>query len=172
MRHGWSFTVDQLGELELLAKHSPLPYVRVKAIALCHLAWGRTAQEAAEAVFAHRVSVGQWAKRYLQQGAPGLYIAPGRGHFSKADRDEIEGYLQKSPREFGVARTRWTLTALVECVPCLGQMSPSGAHRVLERLGFGFKRGQPRLHSPDPQYEEKRGRSLPRLAKPESVREK
>ena len=158
MRHGWSFSPEQAKELAELARHSPSPYIRVRAIALCHLASGRTAEEAAAAVLVHRVSVAQWAHRYLSDGVDGLKVSPGRGHVSKADRDEIELYLQKSPREFGVLRTRWTLSALTSCVPCLKGMSPSGAHRVLERLGFGFKRGQPRLHSPDPDYEEKRGR--------------
>jgi transposase len=108
---------------------------------------------------AHRVSVGQWAKRYLESGEKGLHVLAGRGNVSKADREEIETYLRRAPREFGVPRSRWTLQALVQTVPCLKGMSPSGAHRVLERLGFSYKRGQPRLHSPDPDYEAKRGPS-------------
>lgn len=159
MRHTWIFTSGQVAELERLARSSPIPYVRVRAIALCHLASGKTCQEAGDAVMVHRVSVGDWARRYLAHGADGLRVSEGRGKFSKAEKGEIEAYLRRPPREFGVPRTRWTLEALVETVPCLKGMTASGAYRVLERLGFSYKRGQPRLHSPDPDYEEKKGRS-------------
>jgi transposase len=159
VRHVWEFSVEQVGELTRLARSSDRPYVRVRAIALCHLAAGRSCEEAARAVFVNRVSVGQWARRYLDRGAEGLFVDAGRGNFSKADRSEVESYLRRPPREFGVPRTRWTLEALVQVVPCLKGMTPSGAHRVLERFGFSYKRGQPRLHSPDPDYEAKRGPS-------------
>ena len=157
MRHRWSFSSSQVAELQALAKSCSTPYVRVRAIALCHLAAGRTCGQAADAVMAHRASVGDWARRFLYLGSAGLFISAGRGNFSKADKAQIESYLRRPPREFGIARTRWTLDALVQTVPCLKGMTASGAHRVLERLGFSYKRGQPRLHSPDPDYEEKRG---------------
>ena len=56
-----------------------------------------------------------------------------------------------------MAQSRWTLSALAGTVPSLQGMTDSGVYRALVRLGFRYKRGQPRVHSPDPAYEEKRG---------------
>jgi hypothetical protein len=36
-------------------------------------------------------------------------------------------------------------------------MSTAGVKKALERCGFAYKRGQPHLHSPDPEYEAKKG---------------
>jgi transposase len=154
----WRFTSEQKQELESLARTHPKAHVRMKALALFHLACGKTASEAAEAVLSHRVSVGTWSGRYLQAGAAGLEIAEGRGRPSKVRAQDLEHYLRQSPRSFGIDLTRWSLSALAEAVPCLRGMSPAGVKKALERSGFSYKRSQPHLHSPDPEYEEKKGR--------------
>jgi transposase len=162
MRRNWDFNEAQKAELQRLAKTHPKAYVRVKALALTHLAEGKTASETAAMVRFHRVSVGEWANRYLAEGAAALEVAEGRGRHSSVQGDEIGRYLRQSPRTFGIDATRWTLSALSQVVPDLKGMSPPGVLKVLARHGYSYKRGQPHLHSPDPDYEEKKGRWIKR----------
>lgn len=151
------WTDEQIKELRVLARRSPAPYVRVKALAVLNVARGRCRQEVADIVCAHRVSVGTWVRRYRAEGAASFAVAEGRGKPPKVDGEELESYLRQSPRLFGLSQTRWTLRALARTVPSLKGLTDSGVYRALVRLGLGYKRGQPHVHSPDPQYEEKRG---------------
>lgn len=148
---------EQVQELEGLVRHAPVPHVRVKAIAVLNVARGCTQREAAGLVCAHREAVGRWVQRYRAQGPAGWSVRAGRGRRPRVDAAEVEAYLRQSPRQFGVAQTRWTLRALASVVPSLGGFTDSGVQRALGRLGFRYKRGQPAVHSPDPEYGEKRG---------------
>src|SRR5438874_1397098 len=49
-------------------------------------------------------------------------------------------------------RARRTLALLTAAVVWLAALSPSGAHRLLGRLGIVYRRGQEHLHSPGPAY--------------------
>ena len=129
----------------------------MRVLAVYHVALGRSIQDAASIACAHRASVGAWVSRFLERGVAGLGIEPGRGRPQQVRREELERYLLRSPREFGLDQTRWTLAGLIEAVPCLKGMSVSGVRKALVRIGYGYKRGQPHLHSPDPEYEQKRG---------------
>lgn len=161
----------QIKELEMLARRAPVPYIRVKALAVLNVARGRTRQEVAQIVCAHRESVGIWVQRYRKEGAAGLAVARGRGRQAQADGEELETYLRQLPRNFGLSQNRWTLRALARIVPSLKGLTDSGVCRALVRLGFRYKRGQPYVHSPDPTYEEKRGAWNRPLGKHEPVRE-
>lgn len=156
----------QIRELETLARRSPVPCLRVKAVAVLNVARGRPRQEVAEIVCAHRESVGIWVQRYRKEGAAGLAVARGRGRQAQVDGAELEIYLRQSPRNFGLPQNRWTLRALAGTVPSLKGLTDSGVYRALVRLGFRYKRGQPYMHSPDPTYEEKRGAWSRPLGKP------
>jgi transposase len=158
----WKFTDAQKLELNKLARTHPTPYLRMRALALVHLSAGKSAQEAADAVLAHRVSVGVWARAFLDSGLKGLEIKDGRGRQEGVIADELESYLRQSPQAFGLTLARWSLSALAMTVPSLKGMSPAGVKKALERHGFAYKRGQPHLHSPDPEYEVKKGRWMPR----------
>ncbi|MFA4837222.1 MAG: hypothetical protein WC749_14295 [Dehalococcoidia bacterium] len=104
-----------------------------------------------------RRSVGRWVQNYLANGASAFTIKAGRGRPSKVVREEVENYLRRSPRQFGIPRTRWTLALLGQAVPSFHGMGASGIHKALARMGYGYKRGQPVVHSPDLQYAEKKG---------------
>lgn len=166
------WTDDQIEELEMLARRSPVPYVRVKAVAVLNVARGRSRQEVAEIVCAHRESVGSWVRRYRAEGAAGFAVARGRGKPAQVDGEELEQYLRQSPRRFGLAQNRWTLRALARTVPSLKGLTDSGVYRALVRLGFRYKRGQPYLHSPDPAYAEKRGAWSKPFGKPAPIQER
>lgn len=64
--------------------------------------------------------------------------------------------MRRSPRCFGVDRTRWTLAALRGAVPWLADLGLSGVGRLLAALGLTHKRARDHVHSPDPAYPEKR----------------
>lgn len=150
-------TVEQIEELANAMRHSPKPHVRIKAVALWNLARGKSREEVAAFLDVSKVSVTEWSKRYGEEGLGGLQIRAGRGRHSQVDPQEVEEYVRRSPREFGLRQTRWTLKALAQVVPSLRRFTPMGVRWVLHRLGFRYKRGQPWLHSPGPQYGEKRG---------------
>lgn len=146
-----------LDELHRLMRHGREPYLRIKATALWNLGRDKSRREVADFLGVSLVSVTAWAQRFRQEGVAGLALQPGRGRPARADVAEVETYLRQSPRAFGVAQTRWTLRTLAQVVPSLRGFSDAGVWKVLQRLGMGYKRGQPHLHSPDPQYAEKKG---------------
>lgn len=150
-------TDQQYRELEWVARCGRPAYVRRKALVLLNLCDGRTVTELASIFRVSRQSVYEWRRAYLKHGPDGLRVAPGRGRKPKADLEELERYLRQSPRTFGVARSRWTLAALAQVVPSVKGFSAYGVEKALRRAGFHYKRGQPSLHSPDPDYDVKKG---------------
>jgi transposase len=145
---------DELAECARLATK---PHVRTKALAVLNLSQGRSVTEVASFLKVNRNTVSAWRRRYEAEGLAGFELKPGRGRPVVIERDELESYLRQSPRQFGLPDTRWTLTGLVRVVPCLRGLTPSGVWRALRRYGFSYKRGQPLVYSPDPEYLQKRG---------------
>ncbi len=144
-------------ELETLMRKAEKPHIRMKTAALWNLSRGKTQREVAEFLGVSRTSVIAWVKRFRAEGVGGLAIRPGRGRPAKVSRSQVENYLRQSPRAFGLNQTRWTLRALARVAPSLVGFSDMGVWKALNRMGFRYKRGQPHLHSPDPEYQEKRG---------------
>lgn len=152
-----SWSQEEQATLRRLMRTAPQPHLRVKATALWNLGVGRRASEVAAFLGVSRGSLRNWVRRFAAEGAAGLAVRPGRGRPSRADPAEVEAYVRQSPRGFGLLQTRWTLRALAQTVPSLRGFTDMGVAKVLHRLGFRYKRGQPQLHSPDPEYGEKRG---------------
>jgi len=63
--------------------------------------------------------------------------------------------LQRSPREYGIKRTRWRLQDVGRALAWLHGYSDAGIYKVLKRLGFSRKRALNFIHSPDPEYRAK-----------------
>ena len=84
-------------------------------------------------------------------GRPWRFTRVG-GRLSRAHARQVEEYVRQSPRNFGVPRTRWTLRLPAEKLPCLAGLHPSAVWHLLRRLGISYKRAEPWLHSPDPDY--------------------
>lgn len=153
-----ALSTEQTGELRSLARHGEPGYLRIKALALLNVDRGLSVSAVARQLWVSRQSVYQWQQRYGAAGVAGLCVAPGRGRKGTADLREIEQYLRRSPRQFGLTQTRWSLAALAQVVPSLKGFSAFGVQKALRRAGYRYKRGQPHLHSPDPAYAEKKGR--------------
>jgi transposase len=150
-------TKAQKSELEQLARHGEPGYIRMKVVALLNVSEGKTVAEVSGFLQVSRQSLYNWMKRYETRGVEGLKVASGRGRKGQADLAEIENYLRREPHQFGLFQTRWSLSALARVVPSLKGFTPFGVQKALRRAGFRYKRGQPHLHSPDPDYEAKKG---------------
>jgi transposase len=159
-------------ELQRLMRQAGKPHVRMKAVALWNLGQGKTRREVAEFLGVSAVSISAWTKRFRAEGVVGLAIRPGRGRPARAQEAEVEQVLRQSPRSFGLAQTRWTLRALAQVAPSLRGFSEMGVWKVLHRMGFRYKRGQPHLSSPDPEYEKKRGGWFRLSTRPVSIQER
>jgi transposase len=165
-------TSEQLTELDRLSRTHPQPGMRIKVLAIRAVALGKTRQEVGAMLNVSPYSVGQWCKAYLQAGLTALEIRQGRGRPSRVDVKEIEEYVRQSPRNFGVARTRWTLQLLAEKVPSLKGLGPSAVWYALQRSGISYKRVEPWLHSPDADYVKKNATSRRSSSKRGSTRKK
>ncbi len=152
-------TGRQLAELDQLSRTHPQAGMRIKAIAIRAVAQGHSRQQVGAVLRVSPYTVGQWYKAYEQGSWRALEIRPGRGRPSRVDAREVEEYVHQSPRNFGVARTRWTLQLLAQHVPSLAGLHPSAVWHALRRLGISHKRVSPWLHSPDPDYIKKNATS-------------
>jgi transposase len=146
---------QQRAQLDCWSRTHPRPGMRLKALAIRAVALGHTRQQVGAILHVSPYTVGQWCRAYAQAGWPALEIHPGRGRHSRVDRRQVEEYLRQSPRNFGIPRTRWTLRLLAQTVPCLAGLKISAVWAVLRRCGLSYKRAEPWLHSPDPEYAKK-----------------
>lgn len=151
-----SFSIDQMDELERAARRHPDAHIRSRALAVRAVVLGHTRRNVAEMFPFSAYSIGQWVRRFQCKGIEAFEIALGRGRISLVDEQEVLSRLRRSPMLFGIEQTRWTLRSLRQACPSLSGMSERGILEVLHRLGFRYKRGQPWIHSPDPQYEVKK----------------
>ena len=74
-----------------------------------------------------------------------------------AERSErLKGLLHQSPRQYGKARSTWTLALAAEVCGELGmtaeRVSLETIRDTLKRLGVGWRRAKTWITSPDPQY--------------------
>lgn len=158
-------TDEQRRELTWARDRHPKPYVREKAAALLKIADRQTAKQVAQqGLLRTRQSrtVRLWVKRYLQQGLPGLVVAPGRGRRQRFEpehgqsvREALLRIVGSAPGQHGLRCTRWSLRALAQVHPQLGAYSVSGLWRLLRRHGVHYKRGRQYVHSPDTEYAQK-----------------
>ena len=106
-----------------------------------------------------------WLRRYREHGIQGLYNKPGRGRkpaFSPKSPEEAESELLvaigQDPGLVNQHQTRWTLRTLGQVVPWLRDVSVSGIHQILSRVGLSYKRARDYVRSPDVDYAEKLSR--------------
>lgn len=151
----------QRAELDRMSRTHPQAGLRLKAVAIRAVGLGHTRRQVGAILHVSPYTVGQWYRAYQQGGWAALPIRPGRGRPSRVRAEEVEEYVRQSPRNFGARRTRWTLALLAAKVPCLAGLHPAAVWQVLRRLGISYKRAEPWLHSPDPDYLKKNATSKP-----------
>jgi transposase len=165
-------TREQLAELDRLSRTDPRAGMRVKVIAVRAVALGASRQQVGALLNVSPYSVGQWYQAYGRAGLAALEIRQGRGRPSQVDAKEVEEYVRQSPRNFGLARTRWTLQLLAENVPSLKGLRPHAVWYALQRAGISYKRVEAWLHSPDADYVKKNATSKTSSPKRGSSRKK
>ncbi len=160
-------TAEQRAELEQLRDHHPKAYVRERAAALLKVADGQSIRQVAWRGLLKRrnpETVKGWGLRYLAEGPEGLLVRSGRGRkpafypqhaTAEEAADELQEVVRRSPRLYGLPRSRWWLDGLRQVVDWLKDLTLAGVHTLLRRLGIRYKRGRRYVHSPDPEYDEK-----------------
>ncbi|MBK8901008.1 MAG: hypothetical protein IPM53_07490 [Anaerolineaceae bacterium] len=76
----------------------------------------------------------------------------------EAAKAEIEHLLHDSPRQHGIARSRWRLKDLRRVVAWLQDCTLPGVHQILRRLKVSLKQATSYVESPDPRRHLKRRR--------------
>jgi len=80
----------------------------------------------------------------------------------EAKADPLKGILHQSPRQFGKARSTWTLDLLAAVSFEQGltprRLSHEAVRQAVKRLGHGWKRAKTWITSPDPAYARKKKR--------------
>jgi transposase len=155
---------EEREQLNRWVKNPPRPYLRKRAWAILLLAAGEPAYRVARdrRVRTDRSTLAVWVKRFQSERLAGLRIKPGRGrkpvyapHSAAEARSQVETLLHRSPREFGIDRTRWRLQDVGRALAWLRGTSEPGIYKVLKRLGFSRKQALHFVVSPDPAYRAK-----------------
>ncbi len=149
---------SEQGKALLNAKRSnPDPRVRQRAQAVLLLVDGHSISEVARMWQTSRHCVQAWRDRFLINGVAGLVDKPHTGRPPKLKDDDLswlEEVLAKSPRDYGLLGTTWTVQDLTELMrQQRGKLvSKDTVHRALLKQGFRYRR--PRLDLTHRQDEE------------------
>ena len=153
--------------VELRDKGEPA-YLRERATAMLKIHEGVSPHEVARRELLKTRdpdTVYTWLRRYREQGIDGLSNKPGRGRppafspkSSEAAKSELLQTIGQDPGRIHPHQTRWTLRTLGQTVPWLENISLSGIHQILSRLGISYKRARDYVRSPDVDYAEKLSR--------------
>lgn len=96
----------------------------------------------------------------LTEKAPGP--KDGQPVLDEAKADTLKGILHQSPRQFGKARSTWTLDLLADVAfeqdLTPRRLSHEAVRQAVKRLGHGWKRAKQWITSPDPAYARKKKR--------------
>lgn len=151
-------------ERQLMCKEAQQTYDKNHArrlIAMLMLHQGMTVTDVARLLCAARSSVGRWINWFTLHGVEGLKsLRPGRApRWPVADILQLLPLLvQRSPKDFGWLRSRWSTELLVLVINRLFDVTlhRSTLHRYLRQADMVWRRAAPTLKIKDPHYEEKR----------------
>lgn len=151
-------------ERQLMRKEAQQTYDKNHArrlIAMLMLHQGMTVTDVARLLCAARSSVGRWINWFTLHGVEGLKsLRPGRApRWPVADILQLLPLLvQRSPKDFGWLRSRWSTELLVLVINRLFDVTlhRSTLHLYLRQADMVWRRAAPTLKIKDPHYEEKR----------------
>ena len=131
----------------------------------CHIllasARGVTTTVIAKAVGCSPQAVRNVVRAFETRGLAVLAMQSRRPHaaikvFDAERSDRLKALLHQSPRQYGKARSTWTLALAAEvCVEqgvTAKRVSLETIRDTLKRLGVGWRRAKTWITSPDPQY--------------------
>jgi len=151
-----TFTQTEKAVLEETSRTHEKCHVRKKALVVLNVARGHNYREIQRILDVSAQSIVDWVRNFKKHGVSGFNRGPGQGRKKTCNEEELHEYILQTPRNFGHNRNRWTLKLLAETVPSLKGFTAAGVSKALKRAGLSYKRGQPRLHSPDPGYKVKK----------------
>lgn len=145
-----------------IRNRSEKPYKRERAAALLKVADGMSPH----AVALHGLlrkrdpdTVYGWVSAFAALGIKSLSHAPRKrkDSLTQDEKEELSKTItEKSPKDFSIPRSRWTLRTLRDALPFLGvYRSISGIWYLLKRNRIHYKRSLDIVHCPDPKKKEK-----------------
>ena len=117
--------------------------IRIAGLLLLLSGWKSTA--VSQLFGLSRQAVVDWIRKANRQGLQSIYDVPRSGRPARLDRvaqGKLEKALSKSPGDFGLQRSRWDGTVVVEFLrkECNVDLKPRQSRNWLKRLGFVLKR--------------------------------
>lgn len=159
---------QQRRELDELYRKSKDPRLRTRAQMVFLSAEQRLkVPEIVPIVRESEATVLRWLKRYIAEGANGLFDAPRSGRpaqINDAYRQQLLEAVRRRPRSLGQPYSLWTLQRLVDYMAEQTgiRVSDETVRKILHRGGIVLSRPQHKISSPDPDYEVKKRRLQPR----------
>jgi len=116
--------------------------IRIAGLLLLLSGWKSTA--VSQLFGLSRQAVVDWIRKANGQGLQSIYDVPRSGRPARLDRvaqSKLEKALEKSPEDFGLQRSRWDGTVVVEFLrkECNVELQPRQSRNWLKRLGFVLK---------------------------------
>jgi len=150
---------EEVSELEKIRRRYS-DYRSERALAVLHCARGKKATHIAEMLGRTVQAVCQWLKAYLDHGINGLTrkYSPGRPSVRQAQlRPRLEGYLSKTPQDYGWREEVWSTAVLIAQFHCETglRISHDSVERALHDAGYSFKRARKGVPATAPGKEEK-----------------
>jgi transposase len=131
-------------QLRRLTRTDPDPRVRHRADALLLVAYGHTAEQAAQELGCCTKRIRVWRRRFMAEGRRGLADRPRTGRPPALDGPAsalLETALAVSPLEYGYPVTTWTVADLTDLLAQHGwSVSRATVFRRLQRLGYRYRR--------------------------------
>jgi len=160
-------SAEQIEALEQLYRKSKDGRIRLRAhIILLAAEQEMVAPQIAAIVRLNEESVRKWLKRYQAEGIEGLKDNPRPGmepSVTEAYRLKLVSAVRRRPRSMGLPFSMWTLQRLADYLAeDTGlRVSYETVRRYLALEEIVMSRPQPKLSSPDPEYEVKKRRLKP-----------
>jgi transposase len=146
-----------------ILNRSPKPYQRERAAALLKVADGMSPHAVAKGGLLKERdpdTVYNWVFSFDANGIKSLSHAKRRhkGSLGEGEKEQLFSTItEKSPQDFSIHRSRWTLKSLRDALPFLGRIyrSLSGIWYLLRRNRIHYKRSRDEVPCPDRRKNEK-----------------
>jgi len=142
-----TITHSELTKERLLQQAEEIPgaWIGIRIAGLLLLLSGWKSSQVAELFGLTRWSVVKWIHKANQEGTEALWDRDRKGRPSQFDEEmmaKLDEVLSKSPKEYGLSRTRWDGILLVEYLKrnCQIDIHVRHAQRLIRKLGYSLRR--------------------------------
>ena len=153
---------DEAGELGRIVREGRGEARRYRRARMVQLsASGASISAIARTMGTNRARVGEWLRRFAEQGIEGLADQPRSGRpveITALERHQVIAAACSRPAEFGLDRAVWSHEALAEALKKSGRVrliSSSAVGRILAEAEIKPHRVKSWCHSTDPEYQSK-----------------